>query len=236
MAIIDLFSNCVVCMLVGVMIGMYGYRTICGVFSGLIFVIILANLLLLCGLSGSCGALIAAWQIIMFLYILLLIVGWILIPFIFVIDYQPFIVNGPDQINMDIQIDLPPLNYLQSGAIMLGLLILPIYYSYFWIVANSYRRSLSRRRKRSRNLGPQTSENVFFVRNEPVYLPANYQQSFETGQQVTPVNYYDEQSAWYTQGSIAQPPPQWALYDAQTASYVHEQYAQNNTNDSAPQA
>ena len=221
MAIIDLFANCVICMLVGVMIGMYGYQTICGVFSGLIFLIILANLLLLCGLSGSCGVLIAAWQILMFLYILLLLIGWILIPFIFVIDYQPFIINGPSKLNMDIQIDLPPLNYLHWGAIMLGLLILPIYYTYFWIVVNSYRKSLSRRRKRSHNLGAKTSENIFFVRNEPVYLPAQYgTESFETGEMVTPVNIYGEQPSSHTQHhSIAQPPPQYTLYNAKTDSY-----------------
>ena len=220
MGLIDLFANCVICLLVGIMIGVYGYRTVCGVLSGAIFLIIIANLLLLCGLGGSCGILIGAWQIVMFLYILILLMGWILIPLIFVIDLHPFGIERYQRYLWyidDIRIDIPPLHYLHWGAIMLAVLILPIYYTYFWIVVNSYRRSLSKRRKRGNRLGVEGGEDPVLFRNAPVLVPQQYTNPAYLNTQ-RPMNMYGEQSqpAVYTQDtSIAQPVAQWPSYDAQ---------------------
>ena len=212
MAIIDLFANCIVCMLVGVMIGVYGYRTIPGFLSGLVFLVLLANLLLICGLGVSCNILVALWQIMMFIYILLLIVGWILIPFIFVIDFHPLVVYGiVDQgpkLDINIKVDLPSLNYIQWGAIMLGFLILPIYYTYFWIVVNSYRKSLNRRRKRSDRLTTDKENDTLFVRNAPSFISHQYANpTYDQGN--FPTNLYGEELI--NAQSTYQSPYQWVL-------------------------
>lgn len=227
MAIIDLLANCIICMLVGVMIGVYGYRTICALLSGLIFMVILANLLLLAGIGGSCGFLIGFWQVIMILYIVLLIVGWIALPFIVAIDYYPLVVKEPEKLDVDIEIEMTPLNHIYWGVIMLTVLILPIYYTYYWIVVNSYRKNILSRRHRFTPGVAGKSDNAFVIRHPPPpYQPHMYGHSpNEHGQlPITasqPPNLYGEHPPPFRHDVvISQPPPQWALYDIQETNEI----------------
>ena len=100
---------------------------------------------------------------------------------------------------------------------MLAVLILPIYYTYFWIVVNSYRRSLSKRRKRGNRLGAESGEDPVLLRNAPVLVPQQYTNPAFVNTQ-RPMNlYYDQpQPAVYTQDtSIAHPVSQWVPFDTQ---------------------
>lgn len=218
MSMVDLLANCIMCMLVGVMIGIFGYRTICALLTGVLFLAILANLILLAGLGKSCRILIGVWQVMMFLYIVLLLVGWVLIPFIVAIDYYPFFVEEPDKLDFEIEIDLPPLSYVYWGVIMLTMLILPIYYSYYWIVVNSYRKHMLARRHRFTPAAGGRSNNAFVIHNTPRYLPYEHGYSLsEHGKApVTathpppPINVYGEPPPPFSDDdvSISQPSPQ----------------------------
>ena len=216
MAIFDLFMNCVICMFFGVIIGIYGYNlSTIWLFS--IFLLIWGNLLLLCGLNGDgCGFMIATWQVIMFIYICLQIICLILIlGLIPLILDNHLLMDISDMLNTPINIDFLSMDYLQWGAVMLVMLLLPVYYIYFWIIVNSYRKSLNRRRRRTNRLEAAKNQNLNLVHNQPVYFSPYYRnEAYDYHTQYTD-NLYDEYPTSFTQDSSnnTQSLPQRTVYN-----------------------
>ena len=173
MALIDLFFDCIICMFFGVIIGVYGYN-LSTIWLLFIYILIWANLLLLCGLNGDgCGFMIVTWQVIMFIYIWLLIIGWMVVPlFLFLLNDKrfndQFLIDGAEMLNIHINFAMEPPNIAKWGAILLGLIVLPIYYIYFWIIVNSYRKSLNRRKRRTDRLEAAKQHNAHIMYNHKV--------------------------------------------------------------------
>ena len=123
------------------MFGWHGYR-----YAGLVILVFIADILLLLGVGMRNGCLIAFWQAIKILNIILLFMGWIVIP---LTVYLCVIPRGTDEAGeCPYVLDYPDYYtgvlglYILWGGVFLAFLILPIYYIYFWIVVNSYRKDI----------------------------------------------------------------------------------------------
>ena len=123
-----------------------------------------------------------------------------------------------------INLEAAPSNALQWGFILLGMILLPIYYIYFWIIVNSYRKSLNRRRRRNNRLEVAKQHNENMMYNHPFYLSPNYgNEPFDYNAPYTK-NLHQELPFSYNQdvSTIAQPLQQNVVYDVQEMSNIHE--------------
>ena len=224
MALIDLFFDCVICMFFGIIIGVYGYN-LSTIWLLIIFLLVWANLLLLCGLNGDgCGFMIVSWQVIMFVYIWLLIIGWLFIPFVLIMNNHQLLPKAVEIFSIRINLKAEPSNALQWGIILLGVILLPIYYIYFWIIVNSYRKSINRRRRRNNRLEVAKQHNANIMYNHPFYLSPNYGSEPFDYNAPYPNNLHQELPLPYNQdvSTIAQPLQQNVVYDVQEMSNIHE--------------
>jgi hypothetical protein len=143
-----------------------------GAFWGVLLVI--ADIFLLCGATGNNPCLLVIWMVINMIYIVLLFIGWIIIPFFILFGSFCSHVNSDDSLNNFISYGSSSnefqkenyanefglgLDYSNKGSIdwmcrdttQISLIItggivfiFPIYYLYLWIVVKSHRKNLVR--------------------------------------------------------------------------------------------
>ena len=226
LAIIDLFLDCIICMFFGVIIGVYGYN-LSTIWLLSIFLLIWGNLLLLCGLHGDgCGFMIVTWQVIMLVYILLLLLlCYIVIPFfVLLLNNDLIFDNAKEMFNIHINFEIAPPNAMQLGAILVGMIVLPTYYIYFWILVNSHRKSLNKRRRRANRLEAAKEHNANMMHNQPFYIPPNYGNEAFNHNTPYPTNLYHDNVPQniLDSSTIIQPFQHHTFYDAQEMSNIQE--------------
>ena len=165
----------------------------------------------------------------MFIYIWLLIIGWVVVPlFLFLLNDKrfndQFLIDGAEMLNIHINFAMEPPNIAKWGAILLGLIVLPIYYIYFWIIVNSYRKSLNRRKRRTDRLEAAKQHNAHIMYNQPFYVSPNYGNEPFNYNAPYPTSLYHENEAPNSQeiSTIAQSFPPQTIYDAQEMSNIQE--------------
>ena len=118
------------------------------------FLVLLSDILLLFGAAFNQSCLIIFWQVVMMINIILLFLGWLLLPLIyFVVVLHSAALSACNHVQV-VEFDSYNQTYQHcdglasifaaSTAILIGVIIyiyvMPIYYIYFWIVVQSFRK------------------------------------------------------------------------------------------------
>lgn len=162
------------------------------VWSGFASLLLLANMLLCAGVGDCTGCLIAFWQGVIMIYIVLLFIGWLGIPLLITLDY----IERIDKSKLDNDVAITLWWYISWGCIMFAIMILPFYYIYYWIVVNSYRKDIASERNQIRTEHENRATRIFVINNPSPFLqhihdhpPPTYEQAPATLEQsITSVN------------------------------------------------
>ena len=143
-----------------------------GAFWGVIVVV--ADMLLICGVMGKNTGLLIIWMIITMINIVFLFIGWLALPLIILFGGFCSKMSDNEEFWYESNTDFytTTTRTICGDTIQIGLIvtavfvfILPVYYLYFWIVVKSHRENLVREQSAVLPLPRQPGPPMFVVAN-----------------------------------------------------------------------
>lgn len=143
-----------------------------GAFWGVIVVV--ADMLLICGVMGKNAGLLVIWMIITMMNIVFLFIGWLAVPLVILFGGFCSKMSDREEFWFESNTDFytTTTRTICGDTIQIGLIvtavfvfILPVYYLYFWIVVKSHRENLVREQSTVLPLPRQPGPPMFVVAN-----------------------------------------------------------------------
>lgn len=182
---------------IGLATGQNGWRAFR--WAGLALLILIADIILLIGVATHNVGLITFWLSIKMINIIILFIGWIVVP---LTAFIPHVKDVEERSQVFEEVEI--VEYIIWSVALLVLLILPNYYIYYWIVVNSYRKTIMSLTDQFTPVvggighvfvvSDQSPHGIYGQPSLPAYQPA-YGQPVTDAQPPPPMNLYGVQGA-----------------------------------------